>query len=52
MFELFKVGGALGTWKAMYCDQTYERCARFKLSKTGKTVPINLLPTGKLLQKR
>ncbi len=51
MYELFKVSGALGTWKAMYCDADFERCSRYQRAATGKTVPVNLLPTGQLLER-
>lgn len=39
----------LAIWKATYCDGKFEQCERFKLSRSGAPVPLNLLPNGKLL---
>jgi hypothetical protein len=38
-------------WKTAFCDsdEASQECARFKLSLTGKPVPLGLLPNGKLV---
>jgi hypothetical protein len=51
MYSLFTLSGSLKVWKANYCTDNYERCARFQLSKQAKPVPDNLLPNGTLLRK-
>jgi len=38
-------------WVRMYCENKdkSEKCNRKMMSKTGKTVPDNMTPTGKML---
>lgn len=51
MYKLLKLSGSLKIWQARYCfSAQHTECARFKLSLTGKPVPINLMPNGALLQ--
>lgn len=50
MFEIFRNSGALGTWKAFFCNATFENCARYKLVSLGRSVAPNLMPNGVLLQ--
>lgn len=50
MYTLLKLSGTLRTWQSRYCRADFEQCARFKLSREGKRVPINLMPNGKLLR--
>jgi hypothetical protein len=52
MYSLFRLAGTLATWKINYCNADYERCERYKLSSLGRSVPINLMPNGSLLQIR
>jgi hypothetical protein len=52
MYALLTLSGTLKTWQSRYCCADYEQCARFKLSKQGKRVPINLMPNGALLRTR
>lgn len=49
LYPQFKVQSLLNIWKISYCEGTFERCERFKLSSTGAKVPITLLPNGKSL---
>jgi len=49
LFPLISVNSALKVWKTFYCEGKYNNCARFNLSKTGQSVPVNLLPNGKSL---
>ena len=39
----------LAIWIDNYCDDDYQRCARFQLSCEHKPVPNTLLPNGKQL---
>jgi hypothetical protein len=50
MYDLFKLAGMQGLWQALYCHGTYQRCARFQVSVTGRPVPPHMLPDGKLLK--
>jgi len=49
LFPLISVNSALKVWKTFYCEGKYQNCARYNLSKSGQTVPVNLLPNGKSL---
>jgi hypothetical protein len=51
LFAQFQLDSTLRSWKIMYCDSdTRSRnCHRFKLSESGHTVPLNLLPNGTML---
>ena len=51
LFAQFQLNSTLRSWKIMYCDSdTRSRnCHRFKLSESGHTVPLNLLPNGTML---
>jgi hypothetical protein len=51
LFAQFQLNTTLRSWKIMYCDSdTRSRnCQRFKLSESGHTVPVNLLPNGTML---
>ncbi len=37
-------------WKERYCENGYQKCARFVRSNGGRPVPITLLPNGKELK--
>lgn len=50
LFAQFAMDPALQVWKSHYCDGDYNSCARYNLSKTGKAVPLSLLPNGKQVQ--
>jgi hypothetical protein len=47
LFPLLRA--SLRGWRDSYCDSeyTWHDCARYKLSRTGKLVPISLLPNGR-----
>lgn len=49
LFPLISVNSALKVWKTFYCEGNFNNCARFNMSKTGQSVPANLLPNGKTL---
>ena len=49
LFPLISVNSALKVWKTFYCEGKYHNCARYSLSKSGQSVPVNLLPNGKSL---
>lgn len=52
MYKLMTYAGTLATWKIRYCAGPYESCARYQLSLQGRPVPINLMPSGSLLNKK
>jgi hypothetical protein len=33
----------------LYCKDDYEKCARYKIKKSGKTPPDNLWPNGEMV---
>jgi hypothetical protein len=50
MYKLLKLSGSLKIWQSRYCmSASHTECARYKLSLTGKPVPINLMPNGATL---
>ncbi len=50
MYAIFRNSGVLGTWKALFCQATFENCARYKLVRLGRSVAPNLMPNGVLLR--
>jgi ankyrin repeat protein len=42
---------SLKVWKQHFCEGAYTTCVRYQHSLQGKTVPITLLPNGKVLNK-
>lgn len=50
LFPLFRMKASLGVWQACFCENAFETCARYKMSRTGVRVPPNLLPNGKELK--
>jgi ankyrin repeat protein len=47
LFVQFAMNPALDVWKSHFCEADFNRCARFQTAKTGRAVPITLLPNGK-----
>jgi len=39
---------ALRVWQSFYCEGSFARCERFKLAMAGMSVPVRLLPNGRL----
>ena len=51
MYSLLKLSGSLKIWQSRYCMSAgHTECSRYKLSVTGRPVPINLMPNGATLQ--
>jgi hypothetical protein len=52
MFDKLAMPGTARIWQLGYCDdeEIYPTCARFQLSEEGKTVPLELMPTGDFLK--
>lgn len=46
-----KLRDSLIAWRHAYCDDdtAWTGCARYTMSLTGQTVPLALLPTGKMV---
>ena len=51
-FAQFAMEPALAVWKQHYCDGEFAKCARYQAGLKGKTVPITLLPNGKMIDKK
>lgn len=49
LYSQFSLDSLLKYWKSSYCEADHGRCARYKLSLAGQPVPLNLLPSGKLM---
>jgi ankyrin repeat protein len=47
LFVQFALNPVLEIWKKYYCKASYTTCIRFQHAKSGKQVPITLLPNGK-----
>lgn len=50
LFKAFKMKSALNVWQSYYCEGDFNRCERWKLVASGKAVPLNLLPNGRMLE--
>ena len=50
LFPQFTMKSFLSYWRASYCDADFTRCARYRLSSQGKSVPLNLLPSGNMMK--
>jgi hypothetical protein len=49
LFAMFRLESSGEVWKTLYCDGSFKRCARFKAATEGRSIPINLLPNGKMM---
>jgi hypothetical protein len=49
LFKQFSLKSSLIIWTTRYCNSDFARCERLKLAVSGRAVPLNLLPNGKLL---
>jgi len=50
LFVQFALNPALDIWKKTYCTGDYSTCARYKQSKTGRQIPLTLLPNGAVIE--
>ena len=50
LFAQFAMEPALAIWKQHFCDGEHTKCARYQLGLKGQTVPITLLPNGKMIE--
>ena len=46
LFPHFRTHAFLRIWQINYCEGSYERCARYRLTLEGKQVDATLLPNG------
>ena len=52
LFAQFAMEPALTIWKQHFCEGEHTKCARYQLGLKGATVPITLMPNGKMLEKK
>jgi len=52
LFAQFAMEPALAVWKQHFCDGEFIKCSRYELGLKGETVPITLLPNGKMIEKK
>ena len=52
LFAQFAMEPALAIWKQHFCDGEFTKCARYQLGLKGGTVPITLMPNGKMMEKK
>lgn len=50
LFVQFALNPALDIWKHHYCEGDFKGCSRFKISKTGRQIPLTLLPNGTTIE--
>ncbi len=50
LFQQFSMKAALRVWMGQYCESQFSRCERLRLATSGKEVPLNLLPNGRMLK--
>lgn len=49
LFVQFALNPALDIWKEHYCEGEFKSCARFQQSKSGRQIPLTLLPNGTII---
>jgi hypothetical protein len=49
LFPIFNLRSSLRVWQSNYCESEFTECERYRRSKSGSSVPMNLLPNGELL---
>jgi hypothetical protein len=47
LYVQFAADPSIEVWKNHFCNSNYKKCARYNLSLSGASVPLNLLPNGK-----
>lgn len=52
LFAQFAMEPALAVWKQHFCDGEFIKCSRYELGLKGETVPITLLPNGKMIENK
>lgn len=50
LFVQFALNPALDIWKQNYCEGDFNTCRRFQKSKTGRQIPLTLLPNGAIIE--
>lgn len=50
LFVQFAMNPALALWKQHYCEGEHSRCVRYRMSNSGRTVPLTLLPNGRMVR--
>jgi len=49
LFVQFALNPALDIWKRHYCEGNFSSCARYQQAKTGRQIPLTLLPNGVII---
>ena len=50
LFAQFALNPALKVWQSHYCEGEFVSCTRYQRALEGKSVPLNLLPNGKMIE--
>lgn len=50
LFVQFALNPALDIWKRHYCEGDFNTCVRFQKSKSGRQIPLTLLPNGTVIE--
>jgi len=50
LYTQFALNPALQVWQQHYCQGEYARCVRFQKSLRKESVPLNMLPNGKVVE--
>lgn len=51
LYPQFAADPSLKLWQQHYCESNFKACARYKIALSGKSIPLTLLPNGKLLHR-
>ena len=51
LYAQFAADPGLKLWQQHYCESNYKACARYQVALSGKSIPLTLLPNGKLLHR-
>ncbi len=47
LVPLFRMSSSIRGWQASQCGSSCEACARYRVARSGVTVPVRLLPDGR-----
>ena len=50
MYVRFAADPSIEVWKKHFCNGDFNKCARYAMSLQGKSVPLHLLPNGKMIE--
>lgn len=50
MYVRFAADPSIEVWKKHFCNGDFNKCERYAMSLQGKSVPLHMLPNGKMIE--